>query len=88
MLDGEADQPVEGLQQIDIHFAAFVRSRALDLELVGGRVGEGLHVQKRLAAARLHVEHVAEQILLLEAITPCASVAFSSELLCRCGGSA
>ena len=68
VLDGEADQPVEGLQQIDVHLAAFVRAGALDLELVGGGVGERLHVEQRLAAARLHVEHVAEHVLLLEAV--------------------
>ena len=40
----------------------------LDLELVGRRVGERLHVEQRLAAARLDVEHVAQQVLLLEAV--------------------
>ena len=63
-----ADQPVEGLQQIDVDFAALVRTGPLDLELVGGRVGEGPYVEQRLAAARLDVEHVAQDVLLPEAV--------------------
>ena len=86
VLDGEADQPVEGLQQIDVHLAALVRARPLDLELVGGRVGERLHVEQRLAAARLHVEHVAEQVLLLEAVRAlCLGVRRAEFAGSRCG---
>ena len=35
VLDREADQPVEGLQQIDVDLAALVRAGPLDLEPVG-----------------------------------------------------
>ena len=38
----EADQPVKGLQQIDVDREALVRSRPLDLEFVGGGIGESL----------------------------------------------
>ena len=73
MLHGEADQPVEGLQQIDVYISRLFRAGALDLELVGRGVGESLHVEQRLAAARLHVEHVAQDVLLLEAVRFLAS---------------
>ena len=43
--DREADQPVEGLQQIDVDLAALVRTLPLDLELVSRGVGEGLYVE-------------------------------------------
>ena len=66
--DREADQPVEGLQQIDVDLAALVRTGTLDLELVGRGVGESLHVEQRLAAARLDIEHVAQDVLLPEAV--------------------
>ena len=63
---GEADQPIERLQQVDVDLAALVRTGALDLEPVGGRIGEGGDVQQRRVAARLHVEHVAKEVLLPE----------------------
>ena len=66
--DREADQPVEGLQQIDIDLAALVRTGPLDLQLVGRGVGEGLHVEQRRAAARLDIKHVAQDVLLFEAV--------------------
>ena len=86
MLDGQADQPVEGLQQIDIHLAAFVRTGPFDLELVGRRIGERLHVEQRLAAARLDIEHVAQQVLLLEAVRAlCLGSVEQAVAACRCG---
>ena len=67
-LDREADQPVEGLQQIDVDLAALIRTGPLDLELIGRGVGESLHVEQRLAAARLDIEHVTQDVLLPEAV--------------------
>src|SRR5262249_4254459 len=66
--DSETDQPVERLQQIDVDFAALVRARPPNREPVGRRISERLHVEQRLATARLHVEHVAQHVLLLEPI--------------------
>ena len=43
---------------------ALVRSGPLDLQLVGRGVGKGLHVEQRLAAACLNIEHVAQDVLL------------------------
>ena len=40
----------------------------LDLQLVGGGILEGLHVEQRLAATGLYIEHVAQDVLLLEAV--------------------
>lgn len=68
MLDREADQVIEGLQQVDVHLAALVADRPLDLELVGREVLERLHVEQRLAPTRLDVEHVTEQVLFLELV--------------------
>ena len=51
-----------------LDLAAFIRSGTLDLELVGRGVREGLHVKQRLAAARLDVEHVAQDVLLPKAV--------------------
>ncbi|GIX36489.1 MAG: hypothetical protein KatS3mg126_2268 [Lysobacteraceae bacterium] len=70
VLDHQADQPVEGLDQIDAHLARLVRAGPLDLQRVGRGVGEGGDVEQRLAAARLHVEHVAQDVLLLEPVRP------------------
>ena len=48
VLDCEADQIVESLQQIDVYLAALVAARALDLELVGRWVLKRLDVEQRL----------------------------------------
>jgi hypothetical protein len=48
VLDGEADQPVEGLQQIDVHLAAFVRTGPLDL------VSKGTGLLSRANSAQFH----------------------------------
>jgi len=47
----------------------------------GRRVLKRLHVEQRLAAARLHVKHVAQQILLLEAVRPLGFWAVEQALL-------
>ena len=80
-LHGEADQPVERLRQIDVDFAALVRAGALDPEPVGGRIGEGGDVQQRGAAAGLHVEHVAKEVLLPESVLALAPRRVERELL-------
>ena len=66
VLDGQAQEPVEGLDKIDVDQLGL--AVALDSELVLVGVAEGLDVQERLAAPAFHVEHVREDVLLTQVV--------------------
>ena len=64
MLDGQAEEPVEGLDEIDVHELRLAVPFNTELVLVG--ITEAIDIQKRLAAPALHVEHVRQDVLLAD----------------------
>jgi len=62
----QADQEVEGLDQIDRAGDVLVGPRLLDVQGISGRIGKGINVEERLAAPCLHIQHVAERVVFPE----------------------
>ena len=62
----EADEPVEGLDEVDSHLACLVRAGPLDPEAVGIGIRKSFEAEE--GALRLHVQHVSEDVVLAKAI--------------------
>ena len=59
----QADQIVEGLDQVDRTGGVLVRPRLFDLQGVSGRIGKGVDIEQRLTSPCLHIQQVAEHVI-------------------------
>ena len=65
-VDVQADQPVEGLDQVDITLLALVGAGLLDFQSIRRRVAELGDVEQALATVGFDLEHVTQQVIALQ----------------------